>query len=281
MKSSTKFLFHYTPEFENLLGIIEKGFKYCEFEEDLPFTMSKHSFFSKFNDTDLIRYFQPVVRVCFCDIPFDSIEDHKNQYGSYCIGMSKDWGMNNGITPVRYIHKYSPDIQNERYIKLTQNLELYKEYDYNMIHLIADYLKEKDSDFNDSLYRKWYEECPEEAKKIFKCFNSEFFDVIEYLSFSMGFLRSHSGPWEDRVSKETTERNFYNEREWRALKPSDSQDYLTFEFNDIKKIILLTDEERIIVTSRIEEKFKTAKKRDIEKIILLHQEMTPEIMERM
>jgi hypothetical protein len=150
-----------------------------------------------------------------------------------------------------------------------------------MIEFFATFLEERDSDFNSSSYRKWLKDCPSEANKIIQCINSYFSDIIQYSSCSMAFLRSYSGRWKDRVTKETTERIFYNEREWRALKPSDNQDYLTFELNDINKIILLTDEERTIVTSRIEEKFKTAKKRDIEKIILLHQDMTPEIMERM
>ena len=195
--------------------------------------------------------------------------------------MSKDWGMNNGITPIRYIHKQSPDIQNETYRMLTQYSSLYEQFDFDMIDFFATFLEERDSDFNSSSYRKWLKDCPPEAKKIIQCINLHFSDIMQHSLYSMGFLRSYSGPWEDRVTKETTKRIFYNEREWRALKPSDNQDFLTFEFNDINKIILLTAEERTIVTSRIEEKFKTVKKQDIEKMILLHQEMTPEIMERM
>jgi hypothetical protein len=155
MNLSTQSLFHYTPTFENLLGIIEKGFKYCNFEEDMPFTMSKHSFFSKFNKTDLIRYCQFIACVCFCDIPFDRIEDHKNQYGQYCIGMSKEWALKKGITPVRYIHKESPDIQNEIYRMLTQWFPLYEKHKFNMIEFFATFLKETESDFDFSAYQKW------------------------------------------------------------------------------------------------------------------------------
>src|SRR5664280_163726 len=132
MNISTHSLYHYTT-FENLLGIIDNGFNYNYFEEDLPFTTPTASFFSKFNGTDLFRYYQPIACVCFCDLPFDRIDDHKKQYGQYCIGMSKEWAMDNGITPVRYIHKNSPDIQDETYKKLTQNSQLYEEFNYSMI----------------------------------------------------------------------------------------------------------------------------------------------------
>jgi hypothetical protein len=99
--------------------------------------------------------------------------------------------------------------------------------------------------------------------------------------YSMGFLRSYNGHWKDRVTQKNTERIFYNEREWRALKPSDKHDFLSFEFNDINHIIMLTDEERKTVISMIKEKFNTAKQQDIGKKIFLHEEITSEIMEKM
>ena len=159
MNVSTQSLFHYT-NFKNLLGIIDNGFRYSNFEEDLPFTMSERSFFSRFNQTNLIRYYQHSASVCFCDLPFDRIENHRNQYGQYCIGMSKEWAMKNGITPVRYIHKGSPDIQNELYKMLTQYLPLYERHNFNMIEFFAEFLKDTDTNFNFSSYQKWLETCP-------------------------------------------------------------------------------------------------------------------------
>ncbi len=221
MNISTQSLYHYTT-FEKLLGIIDNGFKYNNFEEDLPFTMPKGSFFSKFNETNLIRYYQHIASVCFCDLPLDRTDDHKNQYGQYCIGMSKEWAMKNGITPVRYIHKNFPDIQNEIYRMLTQYLPLYEEHNFNMIDFFAAFLKDTDSDFDYSLYQKWLDECPADAKKILARINLYFFDVIQLSLYSMGFLRLYKGTWKDRVSQQDTERVFYNEREWRALKPHDN-----------------------------------------------------------
>jgi len=42
--------------------------------------------------------------VCFCDIPLSQIKDHVNTYGEYAIGLSKEWAMSNGISPVFYLH---------------------------------------------------------------------------------------------------------------------------------------------------------------------------------
>lgn len=280
MNVSTQSLFHYTS-FENLLGIIDNGFKYSNFEEDLPFTMPEGSFFAKFNETDLIRYYQHIASVCFCDLPFDRIEDHRNQYGQYCIGMSKEWAMKNGVTPVRYIHKGSPDIQNEIHRMLTQYLPLHEKHNYNLIDFFATFLKDTDNNFDFSSYQKWLEECPTEAKKILVHINSYFLDVVQFSLYSMGFLRSYKGTWRDRVTQQNIERIFYNEREWRALKTHEEQDYLTFELRDINHIIILTEEERKTLIDRIKAKFNAAQIPNIEEKVSLHKDITPEMVKKM
>jgi hypothetical protein len=46
--------------------------------------------------------------VSFCDIPLSQIKNHAKLYGSYAIGLSKEWGLRQGITPVSYTHRLSP-----------------------------------------------------------------------------------------------------------------------------------------------------------------------------
>ncbi len=41
--------------------------------------------------------------VCFCDIPLSVVGNHIDQYGSYGIGLSKDWGKKNRLSPIHYI----------------------------------------------------------------------------------------------------------------------------------------------------------------------------------
>jgi hypothetical protein len=42
--------------------------------------------------------------VCFCDLPLSLIKKHLKEYGSFGIGLSKAWGMRNGLAPVIYTH---------------------------------------------------------------------------------------------------------------------------------------------------------------------------------
>jgi hypothetical protein len=40
--------------------------------------------------------------VCFCDIPISRIQEHTAFYGSYGIGLTKDWGLKNELAPLIY-----------------------------------------------------------------------------------------------------------------------------------------------------------------------------------
>ncbi|WP_415775315.1 abortive infection system antitoxin AbiGi family protein [Shewanella oncorhynchi] len=93
---SAKSLFHFTPELEYLKSILSNGVspRYCI--EDI-------SSFSPLPGLDEVA--QPMA--CFCDITLSSIHHHISKYGYYGVGLSKDWGMKNNITPVKYLHKNS------------------------------------------------------------------------------------------------------------------------------------------------------------------------------
>jgi hypothetical protein len=45
--------------------------------------------------------------VCFCDILADQADYHKQCYGDNAIVLTKEWGINNNISPVRYAHNNS------------------------------------------------------------------------------------------------------------------------------------------------------------------------------
>ena len=48
--------------------------------------------------------------ICFCDIvpKKDRLQPHIDQYGTYGIGLSKNWGKEHGVQPVHYILPTSP-----------------------------------------------------------------------------------------------------------------------------------------------------------------------------
>jgi hypothetical protein len=56
--------------------------------------------------------------VSFCDIPFSQIKAHTESYGSYGIGLSREWANNNNLNPVLYVNHNS---------HLEQTLKRYQE----------------------------------------------------------------------------------------------------------------------------------------------------------
>lgn len=44
---------------------------------------------------------------CFCDIHLNKLVPHMINYGSYGIGLSKEWGIQKGIQPIKYINPKS------------------------------------------------------------------------------------------------------------------------------------------------------------------------------
>jgi hypothetical protein len=92
---SSNTLFHFTPTAKCLIGILKNGFQprysYEECHIKSPDGQSK----------PLFRNAIPMVS--FCDIPLSQIKEHIKTYGSYGIGMSKDWGKRKGLNPVLYL----------------------------------------------------------------------------------------------------------------------------------------------------------------------------------
>ncbi len=45
--------------------------------------------------------------ICFCDIPYDQVSDHRWKYGNCSIGLTKEWARTKGINPVLYFNEGS------------------------------------------------------------------------------------------------------------------------------------------------------------------------------
>ncbi|MBJ2125574.1 abortive infection system antitoxin AbiGi family protein [Flavobacterium sp. IB48] len=95
MAISTNSVIHYTNRIDNLKGIIsQSGFrlKYCLEEVDIlsnsPFNVA-------------------LPMISFCDIPLSGIKNHIDAYGSYGIGLTKNWAKENGVNPVLYLERKS------------------------------------------------------------------------------------------------------------------------------------------------------------------------------
>jgi hypothetical protein len=93
MPLSANSLFHFTSTKDALYGILNQTFRlfYCKEE----FTLGGKPFSVR------------VPMVSFCDIPLSAIKNHINSYGSYGLGLSKDWGKREKLNPVLYVEQDS------------------------------------------------------------------------------------------------------------------------------------------------------------------------------
>jgi hypothetical protein len=84
---SSNTLFHFTGSRETLNKILASNFEPKYSLENVSIAKS-------------YRFAVPMVS--FCDLPLSQIKNHLHTYGYYGIGMSKKWGIQNGLNPVLY-----------------------------------------------------------------------------------------------------------------------------------------------------------------------------------
>lgn len=90
MVVSSNTLFQFTRNSDTLVKILSSaGFwpRYC----------------IEFGWREKLAYDFAVPQCCFCDIPLSAIQNHMGFYGEYGIGMTKEWGIEKGISPVMYV----------------------------------------------------------------------------------------------------------------------------------------------------------------------------------
>jgi len=92
---SSNAVFHFTPTLENLVGILTNEFRPSYCVEDLSPLGRKPG-----NARPALAF--PLV--AFCDIPLSQASDHVGTYGRYALGLSREWAMEHGLTPVLYTH---------------------------------------------------------------------------------------------------------------------------------------------------------------------------------
>jgi hypothetical protein len=95
---SSNALFHFTKSIDAIRSILRDGFfphycpEYCLDREDrVAASRGRHPL-------------RAIPMVCLCDLPLSLIGKHLDEYGHYGIGLTKDWGIRNGVAPVIYTH---------------------------------------------------------------------------------------------------------------------------------------------------------------------------------
>jgi hypothetical protein len=175
---SSNTLFHFTPKKEFLISILENDFRprYC-FE-----TLSCVEVHSPLGLGRIHDFAIPMV--CFCDIPLSLTGKHLNTYGNYGIGLTKEWGMKNGLNPVLYVH-FASTLKS----MVNDSIEVVNNLDF-------DNRKHKLSEIAD---------VPINVDLLWETF--------DYLKF---FTKPYQGPFK-RPEKTIENVRFYDEREWRFV----------------------------------------------------------------
>ena len=88
---SANALFHFTSSAQKLASILANDF-WPNYHHEKIYLRA---------DADY-ELFIPMVS--FCDIPLSQISQHIERYGHYGLGMSKEWGIRNGLNPVLYLN---------------------------------------------------------------------------------------------------------------------------------------------------------------------------------
>lgn len=251
---SANTLFHFTNSLDNLEGILRNEFYPHFCLED------NHILFPK--EIPRLNYckYEAVPMISFCDIPLSQISNHIKYYGDYCIGLKKEWGIENAINPVIYFHKYSDYCQNMK----SMLLKLYREAE--MVEKL----------------NKQFEDLKELGKMFHRLSTNNFVMLGDHLLKLIFQSKPYKGKlW--RNNRVINNVNFYDEKEWRfvpsmqtlvknkiplSLEEERFNDTeirgkyteilkmcckLSFEPKDIKYIIVKDDKEILYMMRRIDE----------------------------
>lgn len=98
MSLSANTLFHFTKDLNTLTSILRSRIfpRACLESQLLP---------------NLFKFRFAVPMASFCDIPLSQIREHTEKYGNYAIGLKKEWAIQQGVTPVLYVHSQSVILQ--------------------------------------------------------------------------------------------------------------------------------------------------------------------------
>jgi Putative abortive phage resistance protein AbiGi, antitoxin len=192
---SANTLFHFTTCEENLLSILKGGF-YVRYSLEI---------FDNLVGNDLAEIVIPMT--CFCDIPLSQVKNHVGKYGCYAIGLTKDWGISNCISPVHYLY---PNASTSQILKSTiENLQSFFDIEEN-----DDEQAEK---LMEAIPKPAYQYIQKELTDHFTSLNER----IQNLQALIGHLIRYLKPYEGKIFRNEQYSNnvvkFYDEREWRYV----------------------------------------------------------------
>jgi hypothetical protein len=255
---SANTLFHFTPTRENLLSILTHKF-YVRYSLEIFDTILEEE------GSELV-----IPMTCFCDIPLSQIKNHTKAYGNYAIGLSKDWGIKNKVSPVHYTYPGST------------TSEILKSFT-GQIERFFDVAENKDSNDKNNYLNQLPEDIKnfveiEKLKDSFKV-GEKVLKIQEQLAHFLRFVKPYEGKIFRNGEYSEKLQNFYEEREWRfvpekeILKKLDAKDsYKSDFFKDaVKKRYI-----NMKLASKIKLEFEP---NDVRFIIVKHDSEIPKFLD--
>ncbi|MEP1939487.1 MAG: abortive infection system antitoxin AbiGi family protein [Balneola sp.] len=238
MEISSNNLLHHTRTFENLLSIIQSGFEHRTVQESLPFSEPTSSIF---NFPEIVRYDYEFDAVCFTDLPSDRIVNHINQYGNYIIGLTKDWGKFNRITPIRYVHHHTPDLYNNTFRYIRNFVEHFPDSKSEIIERVNKLLEH--SGLENPITPDDLENLPKNIQYLIESYNGIIKDICFHIYSQLGLMRIfEENKWNQQL-KIHEKKIYYNEREWRSIDLNGEKGNLMFYDTDISFIYVSSKKE--------------------------------------
>src|SRR6478736_2020137 len=114
MAVSANTLFHFTS-IKGLTGILSSSGFYCQYSDE---------HFENILPPKNHYRFTYIPMTSFCDLTIMQLSSdsvHRKNFGEFGIGLTKEWGIRNGVSPVMYVHKESQ--QTKRLYRLIKALK--------------------------------------------------------------------------------------------------------------------------------------------------------------
>jgi len=245
MAVSANTLFHFTS-IKGLKGILSSGGFFCQysdehFENILP---SKNHY-----------RFTYIPMTSFCDLTIMQLSNdsvHRESFGEFGIGLTKEWGIKNGVSPVMYVHKGSQ--QTKRLNQLIREIKNFRKK--TMGHKSSILLRTGEN----------------EKLETFKERTIDAFDIIEQeMIDSFKYVKPYKGIWH-KGKRQAKELTYYNEREWRYCP-------LLSDFAVLSGIISENKKEKKKINQKLKDNLLKFETKDVKFIIIKNKRSITDVAE--
>lgn len=233
LRLSSDYLFHFKRDVRVLCEILRDGFRYNLWSENLPY-----------HDAGQTNFI-----CCFCDILPSQAGYHVSCYGRNALALTKEWGIRQQISPVRYVHKTSVGVSDNYFRQKVgfrgagvlangDDMEMLRHYlCAKLLNLLnpalpfGDVVTAREQDvafwrtyekFFGDLGKQW-ELIPEgKPQQVFTSTAQALFNEIKQLHNELeardAFMRAYIDDFRTADGSLIPQKVLYDEREWRSVK---------------------------------------------------------------